>query len=93
MGHFDPQPYQNVPNPPMTPEFTIACENAVHVICNDGRILRAGRAILYILSELGWRRTAGFFSLRPNIWLVEFLYWIIASNRSFFSRFLFRRRA
>jgi predicted DCC family thiol-disulfide oxidoreductase YuxK len=74
----------------MTPELAAACDDAVHVICNDGRVLRAGRAMLYILSELGWRRTAAFFSPRPNIWLVEFVYWILASNRQFFSRFLFR---
>jgi len=75
----------------MSPELAVACERAVHVICDDGRVLRAGRATLYILSELGWRRTAAFFSLRPNVWLVEGFYWIIASNRSFFSRFFFRR--
>lgn len=75
----------------MTAELAIACEQAVHVICNDGRVLRAGRAMLYILSELGWRRTAVFFSLRPNVWFVELLYQIVASNRSFFSRFLFKR--
>ena len=74
----------------MTPELAVACERAVHVICSDGRVLRGGRAILYILSELGWRRSAVFFSLRPNIWLVEIIYSIVASNRKIFSRFLFR---
>ena len=75
----------------MTPELAVACERAVHVICSDGRVLRGGRAVVFILSELGWRRSAVFFSLRPNIWLVEVFYRIVASNRNLFSRFLFRR--
>ncbi len=75
----------------MTRELAGACKAAVHVICDDGRILRAGRASLYILSGLGWHRLAAFLSLRPNIWFVEIVYRVVASNRAFFSRLLFRR--
>ena len=75
----------------MTPDLSAACEQAIHVICGDGRILRAGQAVLYILSGLGWRRSAALFSLRPNIWLVEIAYQVVATNRAFFDRLMFRR--
>ena len=75
----------------MTPELTAACEREVHVLCADGRVLRAGRASLYVLSGLGWRRTSVFFSLQPMIWFVELGYRIVASNRAFFDRLLFHR--
>ncbi len=75
----------------MTRELAAACERAVHVLCDDGRVLRAGRASLYILSGLGWHHLAVFLSLRPNIWFVEIVYRVVASKRAFFSRLLFRR--
>ena len=85
------QPYKEAPSPPMTPELTQACAEAMHVLCRDGRILRSGRAALYILEGLGWRRSAAFFSLPPMIWAVELGYWIVSSNRVFFDRILFPR--
>ncbi len=75
----------------MTPELAAACELAMHVLCADGRVLRAGQASLYILSELGWPRIAGLFSIPPMIWFVEFGYRIVVSNRVFFDRLLFPR--
>lgn len=75
----------------MTPELEVACARAMHVVCSDGRVLRAGRAALYIFSGLGWPRTAAFFALPPMIWGVELAYRIVASNRLFFSRLLFPR--
>jgi hypothetical protein len=63
----------------------------MHVIQADGTLLRAGRASLFILEELGWGWVARLLALPPLIWLVELGYWIVASNRAFFSRFMFRR--
>ena len=51
------QPYKEAPSPPMTPELAQACAETMHVLCRDGRILRSGRAALYILEGLGWRRS------------------------------------
>lgn len=75
----------------MTPELREACEEAMHVICRDGTLLKSGRATLYIYSGLGWRQSAALLSLPPVIWLVELMYWVVASNRLFFSRLLFPR--
>jgi predicted DCC family thiol-disulfide oxidoreductase YuxK len=82
-------PYQDAPRPPMDDALEAACANAVHVLSLDGRRLRAGRAILFIYAELGWRSSAGLASYPPFIWAVEFGYWLVARNRMFFSRYLF----
>jgi predicted DCC family thiol-disulfide oxidoreductase YuxK len=75
----------------MTPELTAACEKAVHVIRADGRILRAGRAMLFILEQIGWGWFARLLALPPFVWFVELGYWIVANNRPFFARFFFTR--
>ena len=75
----------------MTEALAERCARAVHVITPEGRILAAGRASLLILDTIGWHTLATVFSRRPLIWLVEIVYWIVARNRSFFGRFLFRR--
>jgi len=82
--------YQQAPTPPMTDELREACERSVHVVRTDGSILRGGRAALFVLDQLGWRRTAGLLGYPPAIWLVELAYAIVARNRHFFGRFLFR---
>ncbi len=74
-------PFQLAPSPPMTPELRGACARAVHVVTREGEVLRAGRASLFVLRELGYRRTARFFSLPPLLLLVEIGYWIVARNR------------
>lgn len=74
----------------MTPELYEACKRAVHVFTPDGRILRAGRASLFVLGRIGWPRAAFLASLPPFIWLVELGYRLVARNRSFFSKILFR---
>jgi hypothetical protein len=76
----------------MTPELRAACEKAVHVVCADGTVLRAGRCSLFVVGELGWRRTSRVLSLVPFIWFVELGYAIVAANRAFFTRFIFRKR-
>ncbi len=75
----------------MTPALKEACPKAVHVVTADGEILRAGRASLFIAEQLGHRRLARSLRLPPIVWGVELGYRIVAANRPFFSRFLFRR--
>ena len=74
----------------MTPRLRRACARAVHVVTPDGRVLRAGRAALCVLEQVGWRRTAAVLSNPPLIWAVEIGYRVVANNRSWFGRFLFR---
>ena len=77
----------------MSWELNEACAKAVHVVTEDGQILRAGRACLFVLAALGWQRTARVLSLPPFVWLVELGYRLVARHRSFFGRFLFRERS
>ena len=75
----------------MTPALRAQARKAVQVITADGYHLSAGRAILFALEEIEWHpsvvRLAG---RRPFIWVVELGYRIVARNRPFFGRFLFR---
>ena len=85
-------PYQDLPAPPMTPALRRQAERAVQVITPQGQQLSGGRAVLFVLRQVGWHpwlvRVA---SARPVVWVVELGYWIVARNRQFFSRFLFRQ--
>jgi len=76
----------------MTPELAAACRNAVHVLTDDGQLLRAGRASLFVLGKIGHPWLARLLGLPPLIWLVELGYAIVARHRSFFSRLLPKRR-
>lgn len=75
----------------MTPELRAACEKAVHVLTAEGRILRAGRAVLFILAGIGYGWLARPLMVPPFVWLVELGYRIVATHRPFFARFLFTR--
>lgn len=75
----------------MTPDLYAACARAIHVVRADGGVLRAGRACLFVLEQIGWRRTARLLGLPPFLWAVELGYRIVAANRPFFARFLFPR--
>lgn len=88
---FLSSPYQDTPSPPMTPELFDACEKAVHVVKPDGTMLRAGRAVLFILDNIGFHWLARPLLLPPLLWLCEVFYRIVANNRPFFARFLFTR--
>lgn len=70
-----------------------AAKRAVHVIKPDGEILRAGRAMLFVLERVGWGYgvVPRIASYPPFIWFVEIGYKVVARNRKFFSRFLFRK--
>ena len=84
---FDWSPYQEAPAPPMTAELREACRRAFHIVANDGRVLRAGRAGLFILERIGFPvRPLGW---PPLVWMVEAGYWMIANNRTAFSRWFF----
>lgn len=74
----------------MTPALRAACERAIHILKEDGSVLRAGRACLFVLEELGWGWIARILALPPFIWAVELVYRLVADHRMFFSRFLFR---
>jgi len=83
-------PYQEAPRPPMTDALARSCTRSVHVITPEGPVLSAGRAILCVLSLIGYRGLARLFAFPPLVWCVELGYWIVARNRRFFSHFLFR---
>jgi predicted DCC family thiol-disulfide oxidoreductase YuxK len=89
---FEIVPYQQASGPPMTPQLAAACERAVHVLTADGQLLRAGRASLFVLGEIGHPWLAGLLGLPPFIWFVELGYATVARHRSFFSRLLPKRR-
>jgi hypothetical protein len=74
----------------MTDDLARHCTRAVHVLTPSGAILSAGRASLCVLSLVGYSRLAKVLSIPPLIWFVELSYWIVARNRRFFGRFLFR---
>src|SRR6266545_2727735 len=67
-GRLRPTPFQRAPAQPMKPRLRRACTRAVHVVTPDGRVLRAGRAALYLLSVTGWPRLCWLLSLPPLVW-------------------------
>lgn len=71
----------------MTPALAAACAEAVHVVTADGKILKAGRAVLFVLEVLGYRRFARLFAKRPLIWGVEAGYRLVARYRGLLARF------
>lgn len=78
-----------MPFPPMTPELASACDRAVHVVCPDGTLLRAGYGCLVVLRAVGWWWVAPLM-WPPLLWLVELGYQLVARNRILFSKLLFR---
>ena len=88
-GRFQAMPYQEAPSPPMTDALARACAHAVHLVEPDGRVLRAGRAVLRVLEQLGWGPLARLLQTPPFIWAVELAYMIVARNRLVFSRWFF----
>lgn len=71
----------------MTPELRAACEFAVHVVTSQGRVIRAGRAVMYVLHTLGFRWLPWILMHRPFIWFVEIGYWLVARNRKHLANF------
>jgi predicted DCC family thiol-disulfide oxidoreductase YuxK len=66
----------------MTPGLSAACARAVHVVCDDGRVLKGGSACVFVLGILGWRRAAAVLAIPPLSWAVEGGYRLVARNRS-----------
>ena len=83
-------PYQHAPRPPMTDALAARCARAVHVLTPDGNLLAGGRATLFVLERIGFAGPARVLGRRPLVWLVELGYGVVARNRPFFARFLFR---
>jgi predicted DCC family thiol-disulfide oxidoreductase YuxK len=90
---FQAVPYQQAPSPPMTPELRAACSRAVHLVTPGGTVLRAGRACLWVLERTGYPLLSRVLALPPLVWAVELGYWLVARNRRFASRVMFRRGA
>lgn len=88
---FDAVPYQEAEGLWITPTLRQACAQAVHVITADGRILRGGQAVLFLLERTRWGWLIKWASFPPFVWLVEALYRIVAHNRNFFDKLLFPR--
>lgn len=72
----------------MTDALAARCARTVHVITPEGTVLRGGRASLYVLDRIGWRRLAAVASRRPLVWIVEAGYRLVARNRGLLSRLL-----
>ena len=84
-------PFQELPSPPMTPALRRQAERAVQVLTPQGQQISGGRAVLYVLGQVGWHPwLVGFAGRWPIVWMVELGYWVVARNRQFFSRLMFR---
>lgn len=75
----------------MTAELRAACAWAVHVVTPSGRVLRGGRAVLFVVHGLGYRRFARMLARRPLVWLVEGGYRVVAANRGLIERMIASR--
>jgi predicted DCC family thiol-disulfide oxidoreductase YuxK len=78
-------PYQRVPEPTLPANLRSDCARAVQAIRTDGSRLRAGRAAIFCLEQIGWR-WARILRFPPLVWLTELAYHIVARNRLLFSR-------
>ena len=88
-GLFVAMPYQEAPSPPMTPGLFAACKDAVHVVLRDGKILKGGGAVLFLMENTGLGALASILAVPPCAWLVEPAYRLVARNRPLFGRFFF----
>ncbi len=71
----------------MTQALYRACQQAVHVVTADGHVLRGGRAVLFVLSNLGF--APGLMEVLahpPFVWLVEAVYRLAARYRGILGR-------
>lgn len=75
----------------MTAELRDACALAMHVVTSGGKVLKGGRGGLFILQHTGGGIVARLLMVPPFVWMADFAYWIVSSNRPFFARFMFRK--
>jgi predicted DCC family thiol-disulfide oxidoreductase YuxK len=87
-GRFRIAPFQGAPPELLQRVSPNALQRGVHVITADGRVLRGGRAVLFIGEQLGYGWLARPLSLPPMVWAVEGVYWAIARLRGKLSRWL-----
>jgi predicted DCC family thiol-disulfide oxidoreductase YuxK len=87
-GQFHIVPFQGAPPELLQRVSPNALRRGVHVITADGRVLRGGRAVLFIGEQLGYGWLTRPLSLPPMVWAVEGVYWIIARLRGKLSRWL-----
>ena len=82
--------FQNAPSPPMRPGLEERCLRELVVVAPDGRELGGARAVFFALrgTSLGW--LAAWWSLPPFVWLASGAYALVARNRGFLSKTLFR---
>lgn len=77
----------------MTDDLLRVSQRSMIVVTNHGRQLVGGRAVLFVLHEVGWHPAiVGIAARRPFVWVVDAGYRIVANNRQLFSRFFFRNR-
>ena len=88
--NFEVVSYQQAPNPPMTNDIYSACSKSVHVVTRQGIVFKAGSACLFILEQIGYKTLAQIGRTYPLIWLIEWGYWLVARNRRWIGRLLFR---
>lgn len=75
----------------MTPDIHLDAERAMQVITRDGRQIKGGRAVLFVLEQAGWHpRLIRLAAKRPFVWIVDGVYRIVADHRQFFSRLFFK---
>lgn len=76
----------------VTPQLREDFKRALYVFTAEGQTLRAGRAAMFLLERTGWGGgwLPRLLARPPFIFFVELGYKLVASNRGFFSRFLFR---
>lgn len=75
----------------MTPEIQISAARAMQVISRDGRLIEGGRAVLFVLEQVGWHpRLMRLAAKRPVVWIVDAVYRVIADHRQFFSKLFFK---
>ncbi|MFC1491104.1 thiol-disulfide oxidoreductase DCC family protein [Nitrospinota bacterium] len=84
-------PFQDVPSPPMTSVFRVRCQHSIQLISPERGVLSSGRAVLEMLSLLGWNRIAAIFSASTFFWAIDAGYWFVARNRGILSWMLFRK--
>lgn len=82
-GRFHVVPYQQAPHPPMDERLQIACQQAVQVLRTDGMRIGGGRAVLFVLEELGYR-WARWLQQKPLVYAVEWAYRWVARHRGRF---------
>ena len=83
---FESLPYQEAAASLVGPEVRRASADALHVVTTGGRVLKAGRASLFVLGEIGWPLTARVLMWPPFVWGVELGYGLVARNRGRISR-------